>query len=251
MDAGIIAKSADGDACSHNHFKGESVSVANNQPPARNPNPFCMRPTGRQNCYRLEVQSSASPQVPPKCPHCPSEGFTPCLLTSTYHSRFMRCAKGIFAKGILGCTWFSLLRWEKGLRLTLLRWGKGSETPSFPRSEHEERGSLRPFSPSQEGQSQTLFPTGKGETSYIPLAKIPLAQHIKDELSRPDLVLLSKKQRLLFMLHCSSAITIRSRSKGGVGVRCQPTGHKRIPTNTPITTANIPKWTFWKLSDTG
>ena len=31
----------------------------------------------------------------------------------------MRCAKGIFAKGILGRTGFSLLRWEKG-----------SETPS-------------------------------------------------------------------------------------------------------------------------
>ena len=31
----------------------------------------------------------------------------------------MRCAKGIFAKGILGCTGFCLLWWEKG-----------SETPS-------------------------------------------------------------------------------------------------------------------------
>ena len=33
-------------------------------------------------------------------------------------SEIMRCAKGIFAKGILGCTGFSLLRW-----------GEGSETP--------------------------------------------------------------------------------------------------------------------------
>ena len=31
----------------------------------------------------------------------------------------MRCTKGIFPKGILGCTGLSLLRWEKG-----------SETPS-------------------------------------------------------------------------------------------------------------------------
>ena len=30
---------------------------------------------------------------------------------------------------------------------------KGSETPSFPRSEHEERGSLRPLFPPQEGVS--------------------------------------------------------------------------------------------------
>ena len=68
----------------------------------------------------------------------------------------LACAKGIFAKGILGGTGFSLLRWDKG-----------SETPSFPKSEHEERGSLRPFSPPQEG-SQTLFSTAKGKTPYLP-----------------------------------------------------------------------------------
>ena len=46
---------------------------------------------------------------------------------------------------------------------------KGSETLSFPRSEHEERGSLRPFSPSQEGVSDPFSGgTAKGETSYIP-----------------------------------------------------------------------------------
>ena len=54
----------------------------------------------------------------------------------------MRCAKGIFAKGIWGCTRFPLLRWEQG-----------SETPSFLMLRPRERGSLRLFSPPQEGVS--------------------------------------------------------------------------------------------------
>ena len=79
----------------------------------------------------------------------------------------MRCANGILAKGIWGITGFSLLRWEKGLRPPL-PWGKGSETPSFPagRSMRNE-GVSDPFSHCKR-ESQTLFPTAKGETSYIP-----------------------------------------------------------------------------------
>ena len=56
--------------------------------------------------------------------------------------------------------------------------GKGSETPLFPMLEHEERGSLRPFFPSQEGVSDP-FSHRKRENPVhpkIPLAKIPLAQ---------------------------------------------------------------------------
>ena len=92
----------------------------------------------------------------------------------------MRCAKGIFAKGILGCTRFPLLRWEKG-----------SETPScggekglrLPRSSCSDLGTR---------ESQTIFPPQEGVSDpfshckrenpvhpKIPLAKIPLAQHMK------------------------------------------------------------------------
>ena len=66
----------------------------------------------------------------------------------------MRCAKGIFAKGILVCTGFSLLWWEKG--------------------------SKTPFSPSQEGVSDP-FSHRKRENPVhpkIPLAKTPLAQRM-------------------------------------------------------------------------
>ena len=54
---------------------------------------------------------------------------------------------------------------------SLLGWGKGCETPSFPRSEHEERGSLRPFAPSQEVVSDPFSHRARGNLvvgSYIP-----------------------------------------------------------------------------------
>ena len=84
---------------------------------------------------------------------------------------------GIFAKGIWGCTGFSLLRWEKGSETPSCGGGKGSETPLFPRSEHEERGSLRPFSQSQEGVSDP-FSHRKRENPVhpqIPLNENPLS----------------------------------------------------------------------------
>ena len=63
---------------------------------------------------------------------------------------------------------------------SLLRWKRGSETPSFPRSEHEERGSLRPLFPPQEGVSDP-FSHRKRENLVHPrnpLAQIPLAQRM-------------------------------------------------------------------------
>ena len=83
--------------------------------------------------------------------------------------KIMRCAKGIFAKWILGCAGLSLLRCEKGSETPSCGGEKGLRLPRSwsMRSEHEERGSLRPVFPSQEG-SQTLFPTAKGKTPYIP-----------------------------------------------------------------------------------
>ena len=88
--------------------------------------------------------------------------------------RLMRCAKGIFAKGILGCT-----------RFPLLRWAKGSETPScglrLPRSscsDLENEGVSDPF-PYRKRESQTLFPTAKGKTPYIPKSPSLRAQRLK------------------------------------------------------------------------
>ena len=62
-----------------------------------------------------------------------------------------------------------------------MRWEKGSETPSFLMLRHRDQGSLRPFSPSQEGVSDT-FSHRKRENPVhpkIPSAKIPLAQRMK------------------------------------------------------------------------
>ena len=79
----------------------------------------------------------------------------------------MRCAKGIFAKGIWRCARFPLLRWEKGSETPYCNGEKESETPSFLMVRPRERGSLRPFSPPQEGVSDPC-PTAKGKTPYIP-----------------------------------------------------------------------------------
>ena len=71
----------------------------------------------------------------------------------------------------------SLLRWEKGLRLPRSSCSDlGNEGVSDPVS-HRKR------------QSQTLFPTAKGKTPYLPkspLAKIPLAQPIIFERCRTN-----------------------------------------------------------------
>ena len=74
--------------------------------------------------------------------------------------------RGFSLRGFWDVQCFPFCGGKKGLRLPLAV-GKKVRTPSFPRSEHEERGSLRPFS-HRKRESQTLFPTAKGETSYIP-----------------------------------------------------------------------------------
>ena len=99
--------------------------------------------------------------------------------------RLMRCAKGIGAKGFLGM--YEVFPFAVGKRVWdfLLRWGKGEKGLRLPRSlgprsEHEERGSLRPFSPSQEGVSDPFPHRKRGNPAHprIPSTKIPLAQRI-------------------------------------------------------------------------
>ena len=93
----------------------------------------------------------------------------------------MRCAKGIFAKGVLGCMGFSLLRWEKGSETPSCGGEKGLRLPRSLGRRHEERGSLRPFFPSQEGVSDPCShckrgkPRTVGRTSQNPLSKNPLS----------------------------------------------------------------------------
>ena len=86
----------------------------------------------------------------------------------------MRCARGIFAKGILGCTGFSLLRWGKGSETPACDGEKGLRLPRSSCSEIGKEGVSDPL-PHRKRESQTLFPVHP----KIPLAKIPLAQHIR------------------------------------------------------------------------
>ena len=83
-------------------------------------------------------------------------------------SKLMRCAKGMFAKGILGFTGFSVLRWEKGLRLSIAVGEEGLRLPcSLGRSMRNE-GVSDPF-PHCKRESQTLFfPPQKGKPRTSP-----------------------------------------------------------------------------------
>ena len=104
---------------------------------------------------------------------------------------FMRCAEGIFVKGILGCTGFPLLQWEKGSETPSCGGEKGLRLPrSLGRSMRNE-GVSDPF-PHRKRESQTLFPIARGSLRpffppqkgnpvhpQIPLGKIPLAQRIR------------------------------------------------------------------------
>ena len=86
----------------------------------------------------------------------------------------MRCAKGIFAKGIWGCTGFSLLRWEKRSETPSCGGGMGLRLPrSLGRSMRNE-GVSDPF-PHRNRESQTLFPTAKGKTPHIPKSPYPVS----------------------------------------------------------------------------
>ena len=79
----------------------------------------------------------------------------------------MRCAKGICAKGFWGCTRFSLLRWENGSETPSCDGKKGLRLPRSSCSDLGNEGVSDPF-PHRKRESQTLFPTAKGKTSYIP-----------------------------------------------------------------------------------
>ena len=91
------------------------------------------------------------------------------------------CAKGISAKGILGGTGFSLLRWEKGSETPSCGGTRGLRLPrSLGRSMRNE-GVSDPFS-HRKRESQTPFSHRKRENPVppkIPLAKIPLAQPLE------------------------------------------------------------------------
>ena len=80
----------------------------------------------------------------------------------------MRCAKGIFAKGIWGCTGFSLLRWEKGFETASCGGEKGLRLPRSSCSDLGNEGVSDPF-PHRKRESQTLFPTAKGKNPVHPL----------------------------------------------------------------------------------
>ena len=78
----------------------------------------------------------------------------------------MRCAKGIRAKGILGCAGFSLLRWEKLSETPSCGEEEGLRLPRSPGRSMRNKGVSDPFPHRKE--SQTIFPTAKGKTWYIP-----------------------------------------------------------------------------------
>ena len=80
---------------------------------------------------------------------------------------FMRCAEGIFAKGILRCTGFSLLRWEKVSETPSCDGEQGLRLPRSLCRTMRNEGVSDPFS-RRKRESQTLFPTAKGKTPYIP-----------------------------------------------------------------------------------
>ena len=77
------------------------------------------------------------------------------------------CAKGIFARGILGGTGFSLLRWEKGSETPFCDGEKGLRLPRSSCSDLGNEGVSDPLC-HRKRESQTLFPTAKGKTLYLP-----------------------------------------------------------------------------------
>ena len=102
-------------------------------------------------------------------------------------------AKGIFAKGIWGCTGFSLLRWEKGSETPCCDGEKGLRRPRSLGRSRRNKAVSDPF-PHRKTESQTLSPNAKRSLRpfpppqkenpvhpQIPLAKIPLAQRMKGD----------------------------------------------------------------------
>ena len=63
-----------------------------------------------RNRYYLEYQSAFKIRELRRC-HCDEESFS---------TEMIGCAKGIFAKGLLGGTWFSFFGWKKNSRIALI-----------------------------------------------------------------------------------------------------------------------------------
>ena len=88
-------------------------------------------------------------------------------------------AKGIFAKGILGCTGFSPLLWEKGSEAPSCDGKKGLRLPHSSCSDIGNEGVTDPV-PHRKRESQRLRPfsppqRGKPRTSQNPLSENPLS----------------------------------------------------------------------------
>ena len=96
-------------------------------------------------------------------------------IPSTATPLIMRCAKGIFAKGILGCTGFSLFRWEKGSETPSCDGEKGLRLPRSSCSDLGNEGVSDPF-PHRKRESQTFHrKRGNPVHPQIPLAENPLS----------------------------------------------------------------------------
>ena len=89
-------------------------------------------------------------------------------------TRIMRCAKRIFAKGILGCTGSSPWRWEKGSETPSCDGEQGLRLPRSPCRSMRNEGVSDPLS-HRKKESQTLFHRKRENPVHpkISLAKIP------------------------------------------------------------------------------
>ena len=76
--------------------------------------------------------------------------------------KMMRCAKGIFPKGILGGTGFSLLWWEKGSETPSCGGKRGLRLPRSSCSDLGNEGVSDPF-PTARGSLRPVFPPQKGK----------------------------------------------------------------------------------------
>ena len=128
--------------------------------------------------YRVCRQVTRTAPLDPKWPRIEKE----VSLSFLPPSDLMRCAKGIFANGIWGCTGFLPLRSEKGSETPSCDGEKGLRLPRSSCSDLGNEGVSDPF-PHCKRESQTLFPTAKGETrtSQHPVSENPLSATHEDQ----------------------------------------------------------------------
>ena len=110
------------------------------------------------------------------------------FLGKTYKYKSCVALKGIFAKGLLGCTGFSLLRWEKGSETPSCGGEKGLRLPLSSCSDLGNEGVSDPF-PHRKGSLRPFVPRQRENLVHpkIHLAKIPLAQRIDKVLTKRGL----------------------------------------------------------------